>query len=340
MITISLCMIVKNEESVLARCLDSVVDLVDEIIIVDTGSTDATRQIATKYTDKIYDFEWIDDFSAARNYSVSKATMEYIYIADADEVIEEENRQRFLEVKQALLPEVDVVQMQYANQLEYGTTYNFDVEFRPKLYKRLRPICFIDPIHETVKLEAMVYDSDIVIQHKPLHSHAKRDFTIFQKVINKGVQISKKLHNMYARELYIAGNDNDFLSAYPFFLGSMEDEARGLEEVREAACIVARVARIQKDLPVLFKFCLKNVATSPCSEMCFELGEYFYGIEDYKEAVIWYYNAAYEAESLLNIHYTGKYPLRRLADCYDKLGNQEQAGCYRELADNVSQGMI
>ena len=74
MITISLCMIVKNEEKVLARCLDSIADLMDEIIIVDTGSSDNTKEIAKKYTDKIYDFAWIDDFSAARNYSFSKAT--------------------------------------------------------------------------------------------------------------------------------------------------------------------------------------------------------------------------------------------------------------------------
>ena len=74
MITISLCMIVKNEEKVLARCLDSIADLMDEIIIVDTGSSDNTKEIAKKYTDKIYDFTWIDDFSAARNFAFSKAT--------------------------------------------------------------------------------------------------------------------------------------------------------------------------------------------------------------------------------------------------------------------------
>lgn len=62
MIEISLCMIVKNEEKILARCLDSVADLVDEIVIVDTGSTDATKKIAANYTDKIYDFTWVDDF--------------------------------------------------------------------------------------------------------------------------------------------------------------------------------------------------------------------------------------------------------------------------------------
>ena len=73
MIEISLCMIVKNEEKILTRCLDSVADLVDEIVIVDTGSTDATKKIAANYTDKIYDFTWVDDFSAARNFAFSKS---------------------------------------------------------------------------------------------------------------------------------------------------------------------------------------------------------------------------------------------------------------------------
>lgn len=68
MITVSLCMIVKNEEDILARCLDSLKGLMDEIIIVDTGSTDRTKEIAANYTDKIYDFSWCDDFAAARNF--------------------------------------------------------------------------------------------------------------------------------------------------------------------------------------------------------------------------------------------------------------------------------
>lgn len=62
MATVSLCMIVKNEEAVLARCLESVKDAVDEIILVDTGSTDRTKAIAAEYTDKIFDFAWRDDF--------------------------------------------------------------------------------------------------------------------------------------------------------------------------------------------------------------------------------------------------------------------------------------
>ena len=73
MVTVSLCMIVKNEEDVLARCLRSAMDVVDEIVIVDTGSTDRTREIAGRFTSRVYDFTWIDDFAAARNYAFSLA---------------------------------------------------------------------------------------------------------------------------------------------------------------------------------------------------------------------------------------------------------------------------
>lgn len=89
---ISLCMIVKNEEAHLAKCLGSVANYVDEIIIVDTGSTDRSKQIAMGYTNKVFDYTWGDDFAKARNYAVSKATNEYILSLDADEIMEDFNK--------------------------------------------------------------------------------------------------------------------------------------------------------------------------------------------------------------------------------------------------------
>lgn len=96
---LSLCMIVKNEEKNLPRCLDSVKDVVDEMIVVDTGSTDRTKEIALSYGAQVFDFEWIDDFSAARNYGLDRATGEWILVLDADEELEkksEKNLRRFL----------------------------------------------------------------------------------------------------------------------------------------------------------------------------------------------------------------------------------------------------
>ncbi len=75
--TISLCMIVRNEAESLARCLESAKGVADEIILVDTGSTDGTIDIAKRYTQKVYEFAWVDDFAAARNFAFSKATRQY-----------------------------------------------------------------------------------------------------------------------------------------------------------------------------------------------------------------------------------------------------------------------
>ena len=88
--TISLCMIAKDEERYLGQCLDSVKSLVDEMIIVDTGSTDKTKEIAKKFGAKIYDFKWIDDFSAARNENLKHATKDWILVLDADEVLDKD----------------------------------------------------------------------------------------------------------------------------------------------------------------------------------------------------------------------------------------------------------
>ncbi len=84
---ISFCMIGKNEEKILDRCLSALLPYGYEIVFVDTGSTDFTREIASKYTDKVYDFQWINDFSAARNFSISKASNEYILPIDCDEIV-------------------------------------------------------------------------------------------------------------------------------------------------------------------------------------------------------------------------------------------------------------
>lgn len=85
-------MIVKNEEGNIRRCLDSVSELVNEIIIVDTGSTDNTKSICSEYNAKVYDFDWINDFSAARNYALSKSSGDWNLVLDADEYISSFNK--------------------------------------------------------------------------------------------------------------------------------------------------------------------------------------------------------------------------------------------------------
>lgn len=89
MIPISVCIIAKNEEKNIEKCLAPLKPYNFEIIVVDTGSTDRTKEIAHKYTDLVYDFEWVNDFSAARNFSLKKASHNYVLIIDCDEFLTE-----------------------------------------------------------------------------------------------------------------------------------------------------------------------------------------------------------------------------------------------------------
>lgn len=330
MITISLCMIVKNEEKILARCLDSVAELADEIIIADTGSTDATKEIAGRYTEHVYDFPWVDDFSAARNFAFSKASMEYIYSADADEVLSPENREKFRLLKETLLPEIEIVQMKYANQLQFGTVYNFDEEYRPKLFKRKRDFVWEAPIHETVRLTPVIYDSDIVITHLPAESHAKRDLENFHRHCINGYRLSKRLHGLYARELMLAGDEEDFAQAADIFLESAADNERDGEEMVQACCVVAKAARLAGDTITFFKYTSKVIAEEACSEICCEMGHFYEGNEDWEEAAVWYYNAVYETSPILNLQAGGRESLEGLTRCYEQLGCPEQVQVYRE----------
>lgn len=88
MIPISICMIAKNEEKYIGECLRRLSAYNWEIVVADTGSTDRTAEIALQYTPKVFHFEWINDFSAARNYAVSKASNDHILVVDCDEYLE------------------------------------------------------------------------------------------------------------------------------------------------------------------------------------------------------------------------------------------------------------
>ena len=245
-------MIVKNEADILRRCLTSVADLMDEIIIVDTGSTDNTKEVAAEFTDKIYDYVWENDFAAARNFAFSKAEMEYIYSADADEVLDEVNRNRFAELKQVLLPEIEIVQMYYITPPEYNTTANYQKEYRPKLYKRLREFVWVDAVHETVRIDPVIYDSEVEIQHLPKNLHSSRDFHLFRQAYEREGQLSDKLHSMYAKELFISGTEKDFKEAETIFQATLHTAGNSLEKQREAEHLIKDAqGQLEENEPLL-----------------------------------------------------------------------------------------
>jgi glycosyltransferase involved in cell wall biosynthesis len=305
-------MIVKNEEKTLANCLDCLKDVMDEIIIVDTGSTDRTKEIASAYTSDIYDYKWCDDFSAARNFAFSKAAGDYIYSADADEILDDVNQKKLKYLKEALLPEVEIVQMIYVTRERNHPTENFERDYRPKLFKRLRGFTWIEPIHETINLNPIVYDSDIEIIHMPQGSHAGRDLRLFGKVVDKALAdkgfMSDRLNMMYIRELYKAGEMADLESSLGYLGLLLEDKysKNDIVTCRQIVAVLMKAYRLKGDGVSLLKLCLKPEASSANAEMCMELGYYFMDNNDYGEAAEWFYRAYNEAESEIDINSGGK----------------------------------
>ncbi|WP_176551144.1 TPR domain-containing glycosyltransferase [Bacillus sp. AFS040349] len=206
---ISLCMIVKNEETVIERCLSSVAQLVDEIVVVDTGSTDKTKELVSKYTTNIYDFEWIDDFSAARNFAASKATSEWILVLDADEYVDEENFKRFIS---------DIKEDNYKYDAYNAKILNFSGDFgevlvqnyHDRIYKNNGDISYFRKIHEQFKhnngLDIKFKNSNLIIFHSGYLKHTvnEKDKSNRNK---KLIDIEMQSNNKNAFDYFNLGNE-------------------------------------------------------------------------------------------------------------------------------------
>lgn len=145
---ISASMIVKDEENNLSRCIKSFYNFVDELVIVDTGSSDSTKEIASRYTDKIYDYKWeeedgLGNFSAARNYSLSKCTGDYILWMDADEeLINGRLLHNFITSDY-----YDSILVHQKHCIVYGDPNDYDSPYHDRLFKN-NGIHFVGVVHE------------------------------------------------------------------------------------------------------------------------------------------------------------------------------------------------
>lgn len=332
--TISLCLIVKDEEKVLSRCLATVKDIADEIIIVDTGSTDRTKEIAAGYTDRIYDFRWNDDFAAARNYAFSQATMEYTLWLDADDILLEEDRQKLRELKKNLDPSVDAVNMHYVLAYDQYGNALFSLR-RNRLVKTSRHFLWVGAVHEYIEVSGVVQNSDIVITHKGDQRDRGRNLRIYEKRLAQGEQLGARDLYYYANELL---EHQQYAKAVPFYQKVLAAE-EGWVEDKIAACgkladcfhalgdpAAARMAVLQS-----FNY------DSPRAESCCRLGDQDLQAGKFKQAIFWYKLAAglenpTEGWGPLNHPYWTWLPHLQLCVCYDRLGQLDLAYKHNELA--------
>lgn len=199
-ILVTLCMIVKNEEHNLPYCLDSIRDFVDEIIITDTGSKDKTVDIAKSYNAKISYFEWIDDFSAARNESLKLANGEWILYLDADEILQKNDFTKLRKFLSNLDDSIGAINCTISSLVKRTDREAENQEGSyPRLFRNyIFPfIKFDGKVHEQVsnslnKLNKSVINSDLVILHKGyfisednLNKKADRNISMLYKQLNE-----------------------------------------------------------------------------------------------------------------------------------------------------------
>ncbi|MED3662885.1 glycosyltransferase [Ureibacillus terrenus] len=337
MVTISLCMIVKDEEKVLERCLNSVRDLVDEIVIVDTGSTDRTKEIARRYTEKVYDFEWSDDFSAARNFAFQQATKDYIFWIDADDVITEVDREKFKKLKNFLKPEVDAVSMLYHIAFDEYNNPTFSYR-RYRLVKREKNFKWKGPVHEYLEVGGRILHSDVAITHRreKKEGRSDRNLRIYEKRLEKGEELTPRDLFYYSNELKDHGQYEKAIEHYEKFLkledGWVEDKIRAC--INLASCYRS-LGNLEKEIEALIRSIQYDV---PRPEVSCRMGDLYLERKLYDKAIMWYQFAIMVDTSkipgFVQKAYSTWYPYMQLCICHWHKGNKELAfECHRKAKE-------
>ncbi|WP_459501061.1 glycosyltransferase [Bacillus sp. C1] len=326
-------MIVRDEEQTIGRCLDSIHQLVDEIIIVDTGSIDRTKEIVAEYTSHIYDFEWIDDFAAARNFAFSKATQKYILWLDADDILTEEAQEALKELKQSLDEKVDAVSMSYHLVMDSNGKPLYSSR-RNRLVKREKNFKWYGKVHEYLEVYGEILRSDVAITHRKEKQATDRNIKIFQRAVESGEELTPRDIFYYANECTDHQKYRDAIPLYEKFLadgkGWVEDNIYASGKLGDC---YAKLNEWDKAIEACVKSFKYDI---PRGENCTRLGNMYMEQGKYNEAIYWY-KVATEVPLPQNspFHSAASYtwvPLLQMCVCYSRLGDNEKAYYYNELA--------
>ncbi|MDF9612853.1 glycosyltransferase [Bacillus cereus] len=327
MITLSLCIIVKDEEKKLEKCLASIDGIPDEIIIVDTGSTDQTKKIASIWTPKVFDFKWNDNFSDARNFSFNQATMDYILWLDADDILLPEDYRKLLSLKQELKENYDVVSMIYHAGFDQYNNVITSIR-RNRIVKREKNLKWYGVVHEDLDINNTynTYESDIVVTHtkKPTDEISSRNLKIYENFF-KNNKNKMNLQDMfhYARELHSHKQYRQAITLYSKCLKSKEIQLQHrLFVMHKLASCYYLIGNFEKEKEITL-YSLEYDFPQP--EFCCRLGEMFLKKEQFPQAIFWYKQALENSKSdsiFIEQHpFKTWLPHKQLALCHYYLGN-------------------
>ncbi len=186
--TVSLLMIVRNEERQLAECLAPVASLFDEIVIVDTGSVDDTRRIAGRFTPNVFDFPWCDDFSAARNEALRRSTGEWVFWLDADDRLSEPDVCKL----RSLLKTLGHQPQAYFLNTSCSTQYACEGETlitHPRLFRRHPDLRWQGRVHEQLRPEPSTLGYELFFSDVLIHHVGYSDAASLQRKLNRDLRL-------------------------------------------------------------------------------------------------------------------------------------------------------
>lgn len=317
-------MIVKNEEARLPECLGSVAGLADEIVIVDTGSTDRTKEVAAELGAKVFDFAWQEDFAAARNFAFSLATCDYILWMDADDIFTEPNRTKLLQLKQELTSDIDAVLMNYVLREQEQTGEALAFTRRNRLVKRSRNFRWIGIVHEYLDVAGgKQLLTDIVVTHRGGEGHSGRNLRIIEHYLASGGVLEGRLRFHLACELADCGRYEEAARHFAEFL--LDPKANRDDQVLACARLAdcyGHLGREREKLEVLLQSFRFDI---PQPETCCAVGKCMEDRQEWAMAAYWYVQALQNANAgswTAIVHAASRtwLPHSRLCLCYARLG--------------------
>lgn len=338
--TISFCSIVKNEAQYLSAMLDSIINIADEIIIVDTGSTDDTLEIIKSYKLKPYFYQWDNDFSKARNYALSQATKDWIFNIDADERLIVK-----ADINDSLALKDHAYMLQIKNVLMGGKEYFYSSYTR--LFPNFSDFYFKGEVHEYVTREKD-HDKSIIKNIELIHlgynkineNKKYRNINILKKkFLNYQDKDNDYYHNKYliGKEYFTLNDFENGLEAYLEYINSDfgSTNVNLANAVTDIINLYYHLNRFDEMIECLEKYGEIGLSNP---DFCIYYGDYISNIDkDYQKAIFYYQKALYfKPMNNPGISYTQSsidyYPCLMIGINYLKLQKYNQAVNYLKKA--------
>ena len=274
-VRLSQCMIVKNEEKNIERALQWAKDIAFEQIVVDTGSTDRTVELAEKTGAKVYHFEWINDFSAAKNYAMNLAKGDWIAILDADEYMSREDAVNLMTVLKKIQADpgmskkCEAITNTFVNLDEKGNTIS--VISHQRIFRNRPHLRFIGRIHENIKVQDYINVPAIRIIHtgytQTVHAETKkkdRNIELLRKEL-EGDTDNPDIMFYLADSIKGAGTKEALEEAENLFIKALKSERAGNKLLKQFAYnfLIPRYIKDENKMEEALKLCNDAVADLP-----------------------------------------------------------------------------